>query len=220
MILILKRILTRLRIALFPTGQEKEVLRWLSDGGDEKFRYDYNIGSDSLVIDLGGYKGQWASDIYARFNCRILIFEPVKKFYGQIVTRFKMNQKVEVFCLALGANRREETLSLCEDGSSVFTKSGPQETIQFEDVAHFFKQKDIEQVDLLKINIEGGEYELLPRLFATGLINRIKHLQIQFHDIGPDSKEHLKNICAQLAKTHRPRYQYKFVWEAWDRLDV
>ncbi|MBU1261325.1 MAG: hypothetical protein KJ757_02310 [Planctomycetes bacterium] len=68
----------------------------------------------------------------------------------------------------------------------------------------------------MKINIEGGEYEILPRILATGLINKIKHLQIQFHDVGPNAKTQMENICSELAKTHRPRYQYKFVWEGWE----
>lgn len=207
-------------MALFPTEHEKEVAKWFAANGDENLRFDYDLNSDSLVVDLGGYKGQWASDIYSRFNCRVLIFEPVKSFAEKITKRFAKNSKIEVFCLALGASRRQETIALSADGTSVYADSVEKESIQFEDVAEFFAKHAINDVDLLKINIEGGEYELLPRLLEAGLINRIKHIQVQFHDVAPDSESRMEKICNELSKTHNPTYQYKFVWENWTRRDA
>lgn len=216
---ILKRIVTRIRISLFPTEHDLEVKKWFAADGDETRRFDYDLNSDSLVIDLGGYKGQWASDIYSRFNCRVLVFEPVKSFAEKISKRFAKNPKIEVFCLALGASTRPEMISLSADGTSVYADSVEKETIQFEDVADFFAKHRIQHVDLLKVNIEGGEYELLPRLLEAGLVNKIKHIQIQFHDVAPDSESRMEKICNELSKTHSPTYQYKFVWDNWTRRD-
>lgn len=212
-----KKIITRLRISMFPSEHDKEVKRWFIDDADESLRYKYDLNSDSLVMDLGGYKGQWASDIYARYICRILVFEPVKSFAEKIEKRFKKNPRIEVFEFALGANRRQEMIALANDGSSVYRKALKKETIHFEDVAELFNKYNIMTVDLMKVNIEGGEYELLPRLFETGLIGRIKNIQIQFHDVGPDSNMRMNKICRELTKTHSPTYQYKFVWENWVR---
>src|SRR5262245_41613771 len=112
----------RLRIALFPSDQDREVQRWYSDGGDERFRYDYDLGGNSLVLDVGGYKGQWASDIYARYNCRVLVLEPVRQFADAMEKRFQRNPQIEVVCLALGATSRQEAIALDEDGSSMYRK--------------------------------------------------------------------------------------------------
>jgi FkbM family methyltransferase len=213
--ILMNKILARLRISLFPTEHDKEVNRWLSDGGDDRFRYDYNLCSDSLVLDLGGYKGQWASDIYARYNCRIMVFEPVKTFADKIIKRFSSNPRIEVHVLALGNSRRSEQISLGDDASSLFRDTPKKETIQFEDIAVFFAEQNIQTVNLMKVNIEGGEYELLPRLIETGLINRIENLQIQFHRVTRESESQMEKICSELEKTHRPTYRYKFMWENW-----
>jgi FkbM family methyltransferase len=205
---------------MFPTEYDKEVRRWWSDGGDERFRYDYELNEESLVIDMGGYKGQWASDIYARYNCRLMVFEPVKLFAEKIEERFRKNPRVEVFCLGLGKNRRHEVIALGDDGSSLYRDAPVKETIEIEDVAEFFVKHNIESVDLIKVNIEGGEYELLTRLLEEGLINRIKNIQVQFHKVGRDSEMRMGIICRELVKTHSPTYQYKFVWENWVRRDV
>lgn len=41
--------------------------------------------------------------------------------------------------------------------------------------------KYIDDIGLMKINIEGGEYELLERMIELGIINKVKDIQIQFH---------------------------------------
>lgn len=218
--LILKRVVTRLKRTLFPTESDNEYLRWLADGGDEMLRYDYNLNSQSLVLDVGGYKGQWASDIYARYNCRILVFEPLKAFSVKLDKRFKRNPNIEVFNFALGGTCRQETLFLSDDSSSMYTKSGDKDTIQFVEVSEFFSKNNIKNIDLIKINIEGGEYELLAKLIKDDYIKDIKHIQIQFHNISPDSEEKMNGICKDLLKTHKPKYQYKFIWESWDHRDI
>jgi len=205
---------------LFPTEHDKEVKRWFNDGGDEKFRFDYNLNSDSLVLDFGGYKGQWTSDIYSRFNCRILVFEPIKSFASNIKERFKHNEKIEVYSFALGKNCRQDLISLDNNSTSLYINSATKEEIQFEDVFEFFVNKNIQNVDLMKINIEGGEYELLTRMLDTGLIERIKNIQVQFHNFKSEDKVLMDKICLELSKTHIPTFQYKFVWENWVRLNL
>jgi FkbM family methyltransferase len=216
----LSRVITRVRVHMFPTEHDKEFQRWKTDHGDEEVRYKHDLDAESLAMDVGGYKGQWASDIYARYNCRVLVFEPVKSFAQAIKERFKKNPRIEVFCLALGASRKRETISLSADGSSVYGEGPEKETIEYEDVARFFQEHDIKNVDILKINAEGGEYELLPRLVDARLINRIKRIQIQFHKVLPDAESRMVEIWRQLEKTHRVTYRYKFVWENWVRLDL
>lgn len=220
MIGIIKKTITKIKHSMFPSEHDKEVQRWFADGGDEKFRYDYDLNGDSLVIDLGGYKGQWASDIFARYNCHVLVFEPVSSFAVKIEERFKNNPKIEVFRVALGAKKRQDVIALAEDGSSVYGDTLKKELIQVEDVSNFFAVHNVETVDLMKVNIEGGEYELLQRLLAAGLIMKIKNLQIQFHNIEVDSEIRMLGIFSELSKTHRPTYRYKFVWENWVRREI
>ena len=89
------------------------------------------------------------------------------------------------------------------------------ELVQFEDVVDFLAQRSIASIDLMKINIEGGEYELLKRMIDGNLIAKVRHLQIQFHDIGPWCEQTVANIRSALQKTHRADYCYEFVWESW-----
>lgn len=69
----------------------------------------------------------------------------------------------------------------------------------------------------MKVNIEGGEYELLDRLIDTHLVELFSNIQVQFHPIAPTSALAVQRLRIELMKTHRPTYQYDFVWENWTR---
>ena len=68
---------------------------------------------------------------------------------------------------------------------------------------------------MIKINIEGSEYDLLEHLIETYFIANIGNIQVQFHNFIDNAKERMRNIQTNLAKTHKLTYQYEFVWENW-----
>lgn len=214
----INKIVEKLRTNFFPTSFDREYKRWILDGGDEK-RYLYDLDVNSVVIDLGGYKGQWASDIYSKYKCKVMIFEPVKSYAENIKKRFSSNEDIKVYDLALGRDNRVEEIYLVDDRSSTSTslsKALCKENIFFVNLIDFFLKHKIEKVDLLKINIEGGEYEVLPILLETGIVKNIRNIQIQFHNFVPNSEKMMISIKEALSKTHRLTYEYKFIWENWE----
>lgn len=211
-------LLNKIRRELIPNPREKEKKKWNNECG-ETLRYKYKLKNNSFVVDVGGYKGQWASDIYAMYNCNILIIEPVYEFALNIENRFKYNNKINILNIALGKNKRTDRISINNDGSSIFKKSIKYQQIRVEDVKTIFTSQNIKFVDLMKINIEGGEYELLNRMIECDLIAKIKNIQIQFHDFVPDAKIKMVQIHKQLKLTHRCTFQYKFVWENWQLIE-
>lgn len=69
----------------------------------------------------------------------------------------------------------------------------------------------------MKINIEGGEYEVLSKLLDENKLINIKYLQIQFHDLDKNSSQKKDAFRNQLLKTHTCEYCYEFIWENWIR---
>lgn len=210
-------LLTRLANRRFRHVHKKTVRKWYADGGETALRLDYGLGSDSVVLDLGGYEGQWAHDLFSRHQCRIHVFEPVSSFIAQIEQRFRENDKVCVYPYGLGGSSREETIHLSADGSSCFGASELTEAIRIVDVQEWLNEHHPGRISLMKINIEGGEYELLERMIETGSCSAVDNFQIQFHNIGTDSRTRMEKIQEELSKTHHLTYQYDFVWENWER---
>jgi hypothetical protein len=73
----------------------------------------------------------------------------------------------------------------------------------------------IDHIDLLKINIEGGEYPLLADMSKKYLITSCTDIQVQFHDFVTGHQELYADIRSELEKTHELTYRYPFVWENW-----
>ncbi len=206
----LKRILQKIR-----------ARRWFRDNAETTLRLNYDLNESSTVFDLGGYEGQWTGDIYAKYHCTVHVFEPVASFYEKIRERFKNNQNISLYKYGLSGSNRIDKISINKNSSSIYRTVGKNfEDVEIRDVVEFFSQHAITKVDLMKINIEGGEYELLERIIESGLVRKINNLQIQFHDFFPGARKRMKNIQSSLLKTHHLTYQYPFVWENWELNNV
>ena len=81
--------------------------------------------------------------------------------------------------------------------------------------ADFIAGQSISRIDLMKINIEGGEYDLLEHLIDSGVIGAIADVQVQFHDFVPHAEKRMEEIQRRLSETHELTWQYKFIWENW-----
>ena len=191
---------------------------WFEADGDKTLRLDYpRLTPKSIVFDLGGFEGQWASDIYAKYLSKVYIFEPFEEYFQAIKARFKKNPYIKPFPYALSAERGKVKLFTNGDKTSQFLEGDSGEFVMMciESFTDFCKSHDIKKIDLMKINIEGGEYDLLDGIIAAGWLKNIVTLQIQFHDYTPDAEQRMRKIQTALRKTHKPTYQFKFIWENW-----
>ena len=69
----------------------------------------------------------------------------------------------------------------------------------------------------MKINIEGGEFSVLPNLIENNNISNINNLQVQFHNFIDDAENLRAKIRNDLSQTHELTYDYFFVWENWEK---
>lgn len=189
-----------------------EIKRWFADQGDQTHRLNYNLNESSVVVDLGGYEGKWADNVYSKYNCTVHVFEPVESFCNGIRSRFNGNPKIIVHQSALGHVPGEATITMSADGSSMFGEGADKVPIKIESVHDFLSS--VSKVDLVKINIEGGEYDLLDCLSESEL-SKIANIQVQFHTFYPNCQERRNAIREKLSKTHTITYNYDFVWENW-----
>jgi FkbM family methyltransferase len=202
-------------------GYTRAIMRWQRDQGDATLRVNYPLRPDSIVFDVGGYSGSWCAEIVRRYDAHVHVFEPIAEFATLIAKKFADNRKVHAH--RFGLSDRDETvvMGVVGSGSSVFHAGGPREEVAMRDISSFVSEKGITRIDLIKINIEGGEYSLLPRMIETGIIEMCEHLQVQFHvGVRPPGGPHRarRQIRKQLRVTHALSYDYPFVWEGWKRI--
>lgn len=200
-----------------------EVTRWFADKGDETLRLNYpSLNTESVVFDLGGYVGDFAYEINKKYGCQVYLFEPHPEFYEKCVKRFLDNKKITPFKFGISDEEGIFALSDSVDGSSFLNPNNrTKQGIECE-VKEFFSvlsDLDIKNIDLMKINIEGGEYPLLKHIADKENLALVDEYQIQFHNFIDGAESKLNNLVSELSKTHKRTWCYKFVWENWKRLD-
>lgn len=140
---------------------------WRNGGNDLLF--DLPVKTGGLIIDAGGYKGDWSAGMIARYGCRSEIFEPVPEFYNHCLKFFEKNKLVRVHGVALGGNDRLTKFTFSDNGTSEHKNSIENFYIDVKvmNIDRFFSESVSDKIDCFKMNIEGGEYELIERLIES-----------------------------------------------------
>jgi len=187
-------------------------------GGSSQLTNDLPLSSDDIAIDAGAYEGGWSDEILWRYGCRMCLFEPIPAFAAQLRKKYGSNSRVEIVEAALGGEAGRAQISLQADGSSLYRSSpagGP--VVDVVDVSAFLGERLPNGAACLKLNIEGGEYDVLDRLLKDRWASKLNVILIQFHKIAADSVERRSRIQELLSETHSLRFDYPFVWECWVR---
>jgi FkbM family methyltransferase len=129
--------------------------------------------------------------------------------------KFKDNPRVHLFSFGVSDRDGTEKINLHDNASSLFAVGTGSMDIKMRDAAAVIRDLQIKKIDLLKLNIEGGEFKVLPRMIECGLISLCTDIQVQFHDFYPDAKRLRDDIRAELSKTHYLTYDYPFTFENW-----
>lgn len=200
---------------------------FLASRDDPDILVDVDLPPHAVVIDVGAYVGEWSERILQRVDARgtegvqVHSFEPEPHAVKQLEANVGDDPRVRVHRFGLAGADRTEHLSIGGPGSSVFVDPtapgflGAAE-VELRDVDAVLASLAPAHIDLMKINIEGGEFELIDRLHATGWLPRIGTLIIQFHEFGPDAYRGRRRNRRQLAETHRCTWSYTWVYERWD----
>lgn len=194
------------------------VEKWYSEDPHSLKRstFDY-LDESSVVFDLGGYEGQWTSDIYSRYRSQVYVFEPVKEYASLITSRFKKNNDIRVFDFGLGHTDQELEITIDKFASSVVHRkdNAASEKIRIKNFLAFVEDQQISRIDLVKINIEGSEFDLLEYLLSEQFMPRITGILVQFHNFAPRAEARMRAIKSGLQATHDCVFEYNFVWEYW-----
>ena len=200
---------------------KESIKKWFADNGDATHNLNHNLNKDSIVLDIGGYTGVWASQILEKYDCQIYILEPVPDFYEKLKQRFMKCPRVLSKMVGVSPDVDKELTinldgdaTLCLDDSPFGTT-----TIHLSPIEKILEDLNIEEVDLVQINIEGAEYAVLKEWLRSGTINRFKKLQIQFHQVaGIDylsERSYIQNKLAEIG--YIKVFDYPFVWESWEK---
>lgn len=189
---------------------------------DEVIKKAGASGVVGAILDIGAHKGYFS--IYASVLCganvKIFAYEPEEKNFAALKENLKMNRVKNVFAknVAVTGNdgMRELFLSVDSHNHSVFGEAMAEQVdiVDDESVASSRKvncvsfqtivekhlvREGCENIDLVKMDCEGAEFEILESLDsyvnAAEIFKKIKSFCLEYHEFLPEMRaEKLVNI--------------------------
>lgn len=168
---------------------------------------EWPINSDSIVVDIGGYRGRWALQIARKYNSILYVYEP--QYWAYNVCREILKSYMSfVYPYAIGTQNEYLPMSRFEtDGCTFVDGYGPLGELR--DAVQVLP----ENIDLMLINIEGYEYTLLPYLIDQGMLP--KRLMVQWHRVAATDDQH-EDLIRRIELTHTLLWDFGNVLMAWE----
>lgn len=147
---------------------------------------------ESIVVDCGtGPDADFSQAIIAQFGCRCVGVEPTRKHHASLDAvaaagggRFRYLPRA----MALGGTRvafhesaQNVSGSILDDHVNIRRDRTTAYDVETVTLDGLFGLLGLDRIDLLKLDVEGAEYELLDAV-TPGAFERIGQLVVEFHD--------------------------------------
>lgn len=174
---------------------------------------DWPLTTDSVVIEVGGYKGRWALQMAERYRPRLYVFEP--QGWAAAVCEEVLGDRAVVLNFGLGIESRYQVMDRFGTDGCTFAEIGTH-MASLTEVSEAFTLLDLTHIDLMLINIEGYEYTLIPHMLDQGIYPA--RLMVQFHTFADPDGMQQAAIYEGLARAgYRIAWAYGVVLTAWER---
>lgn len=154
-----------------------------------------------VIIDIGANIGTFSLWAYP-FASIIYAIEPASVNYNNLVKTVQTNNltKIKPFKLAISAKNETRYLAtpnIYSDFTFDFRKGEEQyehEEVECVRLDKFMEDNQIDYVDVMKIDVEGAEYEILRDDYMYKLKDKIKLIIGEFHNGGEEIKTILQKL--------------------------
>lgn len=178
----------------------------------------------AVILDVGANVGYFSMIILSKIKeVKIFAFEPVEHNYSLFLKNIELNKNVSQQVLLIkkvltgsitgkvdlhmdnSINNNAAVASIYKDFSSQNTHLQQSDAVS---LTEFLQSKNIESVDLLKLDCEGSEYPILYETPAY-VLNKVKALAIEVHNLD----EETRNLRTLVSFLKGRNYSTQFIRE-------
>ncbi len=155
------------------------------------FKQFYNpagfaISNQDVVIDIGAHQGLFS--LYAaRQAKKVYAFEPVFENFSLLVGNVHVNnvQNMMPFNMAVAGHSGKQTIMVSQNSfaHSSFSKEGQAREVLAVSLEDIVKKNNLNQIDFLKIDCEGAEYDILFNC-PKEVLAKVKKISMECHYLG------------------------------------
>jgi FkbM family methyltransferase len=142
------------------------------------------LTKDSVVVDAGAHRGEFSAEIIRRFGCQCHLVEANPKLVETLIVA----RAESITPAALDAHDGRRMLHVSEnpEATGLFDAGSATTSVEVETIslATLMQRLDIAKIDILKLDIEGAEFDLIAST-PNQILQRISQITVEFHDFKP-----------------------------------
>jgi FkbM family methyltransferase len=165
------------------------------------------FNEDPKIVDIGGFKGNWTNEIISSLpKSKVSIFEPNIENFDYLKQIFSNNQNIEIINKGVGDSCREQKYFNLKSSDGVREMSG---FVKREIYNNYeFDEIDIEivnldslllstmDIDFMKIDVEGYEYNVISGMKEMLKKSKVKFIQFEYGGTYLDANFKLNDIIS------------------------
>jgi FkbM family methyltransferase len=163
--------------------------------------YEDILRDEIVVLDLGACRGEFINEIDSLYKVKkAILVEPNPTNFIHLLEKDNF-----ILYNNLISNNSDDLLVFWEDpnspynGSTIFNYfNGVEHKIKSITIENIINDNNIDFIDILKIDIEGSEYDLLENI-SSEILDKIGQITVEFHDfLDPNLKDKTKKILQRI----------------------
>jgi FkbM family methyltransferase len=159
------------------------------------------LDGNSIVVDAGAHRGEFSRALIDEFGCRCFLIEANPDLARELNTP----KAAAVLSAALTASDGTANFHRCDnpESGSIIADAHTNDAVTVETISlpTLMKRFQFQVIDLLKLDIEGAEFELIAQA-PDAVLRSIAQLTIEFHDFQPRfaGQGLFERACARLER--------------------
>ena len=191
-------------------AQIEIIKEWFGNSYGGFYVNTNELNENSIIYSVGiGEDISFDSDIISKFNCKVFAFDPTPKSISWVKNNvlgsnknfifheYGISAKSGFFDFYLPKNTNHVSGSIVKNNNVDISNSIK---LEFRTISQVIKELEHDKVDILKIDIEGEEYEVLKSILIENI--DISQIVVEFHpNLIKNGRAKTKNIIKTLNKS-------------------
>ena len=167
-----------------------------------------SIIKGNTIFDIGSHIGLFTERCLSlNPQGEIFCFEPVEILYKKMVARLSQKfpkSKIHTFNQGIGIKEQQETMFLNKTKTmqsskyhSFLNQNGEATTVKFITMEQIIHQYQIQNIDLVKMDIEGMEFEVLSSR-QTSTFQKIQNIIIEIHLLDKTKEQQYQQLLEKI----------------------
>ncbi len=183
----------------------------------EKLKYGIDLHKYGIVLDLGAFKGEFTKKIKLNNpHLTFWLYEPISEYFSIVANRFVGAKNITVHQYGVSADGRNIEMQI-DDLRSRQELDNSIEKIEVKSLSIQEIFNSVTEIELVKMNIEGMEFECLEQLVKSNSLIKARYLLIQFHNFEHEAKSRREALRKEFDKDFNNLFSYEWMWELWIR---